>query len=65
MLFRSRRYGAELDDGLADAVAATRDAIAASVEARERHAEGIGALAARREREVSVLEQVAERLSRE
>lgn len=57
-----RRYGAELDGGLADAVAATRGAIAAAVEARERHDEGTGALAARREHEIAVLEQAAGRL---
>lgn len=57
-----RAFGAELDEGLADAIRATHGAIAAAVAARRRHEEESRGLKEEREQEIAIFEKVVARL---
>lgn len=57
-----RRFAAELDEGLAEAIRATHGAIAAAVEERTRHEARSGGLAERRSREIEAIKAVVARL---
>lgn len=57
-----RRFAAELDEGLAEAIRATHGAIAAAVEERTRHEARSGGLAERRARDIEAIKAVVARL---
>jgi len=59
-----RAFATELDQGLSDAIQATHGAILAAVEARRRHEEAGRDLAAAREREIALVEEVLARVIR-